>query len=807
MFLNYLKSALRNFLRYKGFALINIASLTIGIVGCLLIGLFVSDELAYDKKISEGDRIYRIYEERKQISNTVFSVPVPPMYGTYLKDVYPEVELVGRMMMLNDEFLVENGDTKSYESKGFFVDTTFLELFNFRFLEGNATNSLQAPDRIVLTKDMALRYFGTTGVVGRTIQIDKENFMIDGVLDELPDHLHLDFSYLMSLSSLGLPPERMKSWTWHQLYTYVKFKPGSDVDRVEGSFRTYIKKEIVPLDEAVGSEFMPLFQPLHDIHLKSADFTYDNAIRGNMTYVKALTIIAIFVLVIACFNFINLATARSFKRSREIGVRKVVGARRKQLIYQFLSETVILSLISVIMGILATVLLVPALNEFTGKSMVFNPFNNPLLGISLLIAGAIIGFIAGLYPAFILSTFKPVRVLKGARVTDKGLSSAWLRKALVVVQFALSVLLIISTMIVYRQTKFFTKTDLGFNKEQVITFQARGALEEKVETFKNELRQLPGVVSVTSGYGLPGDAYAGETMIIPGENGSIQYPANTFIGDHDYIKTLGMKVIAGRDFSREMGTDEREAFIINETAVRHFGFKTPQEALGKPIHWNEWEPVDSLNPIKKGRVIGVVADFHYKSLHEKVTASVIQLYPQVIYKIAAKLKEDNIQETLKQINKLWVQYSPDYPFDYDFMEKSYGEMYKSEQKLSSLLWIFAFTALAIGCMGLFALTALNAEERTKEIGIRKVLGAGVFQIISLLSRNFLKLIVIAAAISMPVAWFAMHSWLQNFPYRIDIEWWVFLVALIIAIVIALLIITLQTTRVAMMKPVKSIRTE
>lgn len=744
MILNYLKSALRNFLRYKGFALINIASLTIGIVGCLLIGLFVADELAYDKDIPDGDRIYRIYEERKQISNTVFSVPVPPMYGTYLKDVYPEVELVGRMMMLNDEFLVENGDTKSYESKGFFVDTTFLELFNFRFLEGNATNSLQAPDRIVLTKDMALRYFGTTGVVGRTILIDKENFMIDGVLDELPKHLHLDFRYLMSLSSVDLPPERMKAWTWHQLYTYVKFKPGSDVDRVEESFRAYVKKEIIPLDEAVGSEFMPLFQPLHDIHLKSADFTYDNAIRGNLTYVKALTTIAIFVLLIACFNFINLATARSFKRSREIGVRKVVGARRRQLIHQFLSETVLLSVISVILGILVTILLLPALNEFTGKTMVFKPFSNPLFGIALLLGGAVIGFFAGLYPAFILSTFRPVKVLKGARVTDKGLSSAWLRKALVVLQFALSVLLIISTMIVYRQTIYFTTSDLGFEKEQVITFQARGGLDEKVETFKNELKQLPGVVSVTSGYGLPGDAYAGETMIIP---------------------------------------------------------------IGKPIHWAEWIPADTLNPVKKGKVIGVVADFHYKSLHEKVTASVIQLYPQVIFKVAVKLKEDNIQETLKQINVLWNQYSPGYPFDYDFMEESFGLMYKSEQKLSSLLWIFAITALVIGCMGLFALTALNAEERTKEIGIRKVLGAGAFQIISLLSGKFLKLILIAAAISMPVAWFAMERWLQNFPYRIYIEWWVFVLALFIAIAIALLIITLQTSRIAMMKPVRAIRTE
>lgn len=807
MFLNYLKSAVRNFARYKGFALINIASLAIGIIGCLLIGLFVADELAYDKEVIDGDRIYRLYEERKQVSNTVFSVPVPPMYGTYLKDTYPEVESVGRMMMSGDEYLIEAGAAKSYENKGFFVDTTFLELFDFKFLEGNAKTSLQVPDRVVLTKEMARRYFGNSGAAGKTVVIDKTNFTVDGVLDELPEHLHLDFRYLMSLSSVGLPPERLKAWTWHQMFTYVKFKPGADAAKVEESFRAYIKKEIVPLDESEGSEFMPMFQHLHDIHLKSADFTYDYAIRGNLTYVKALTVIALFVLVIACFNFINLATARSFKRSREIGVRKVIGARRKQLVHQFISETVVLSLIAVIIGIIATILILPSLNEFTGKSIVFNPLTHPLQGILILIAGGAIGLMAGLYPAFVLSGFRPVKVLKGARVTDKGLSSAWLRKGLVVLQFALSVLLIISTMIVYRQTIFFTNTDLGFVKEQVITFQARGGLEEKIESFKNELRQLPGVVYATSGYGLPGDAYAGEAMIVPGGNGDVQYPVNSFIGDHDYIKTLGMKLIAGRDFSRDMGTDVREAFIINETAVKHFGFNTPAEALGRPIYWNEWVPVDTLNPLKKGRVIGVVADFHYKSLHEKVTASVIQLYPQVTYKVAAKLKEGNIQETLKQINGLWNEYAPEYPFDYDFMEESFGIMYKSEQKLSTLLWIFAITALVIGCMGLFALAALNAEERTKEIGIRKVLGAGSFQIISLLSRNFMKLVIIAAAIAMPVAWFAMEKWLQNFPYRISIEWWVFVLALLVAVAIALITITLQTTRVAMMKPVKAIRTE
>lgn len=805
MFRNYFKTAIRNLLRYKGFALINIASLTIGILGCLVIGLFVWDERQFDKDIAGADRIYRIYEERKDLNATTYNAPVSPAYAPFLQQQYPEVDTTARMMMLGDKYLMEVGEKRAYEEKGRFVDPSFFAVFPLKFLKGDPKTALMAPESIVLSEELASRYFGQQDPLGKAVFIDKDTFEVKGVLAKLPAHFHLDFNYLMPIEALNLPAQRMGNWSWHQFYTYVKLKEGADIAAVESKFQQHIKKEIFPTLSQEGSSFLPFFQPLEKIHLHSADFVYDNAVRGNITYVKGLTIIALFVLVIACFNFINLATARSLRRAKEIGVRKVVGAARKQLIFQFLMETILLSLFSMILATIATMLIIPLLNEFTGKSISFNPVMNPLLGLTIIITGILIGVLAGIYPAFVLSGFQPMKVLKNMKLVSTGRGS-WLRPALLVVQFSLSVLLIVCTIIVYRQTQYMNNKDLGFQKDQVIYFQIRGNLEEKLETFKNELKQSPDVVSVTSGYGLPGDAYAGDGIIIP-TNGDKEYSANVFIGDHDYPKTLGLKIIAGRDFSRQMSTDETAAFLINETAVKEWGYGTPDKAIGQPMHWKEWAPLDTTKPVKKGKIIGVVKDFHYKSLHEKVTASVIQIYPQVSFTVAAKFNPAHTGNVINHIKGLWNQFVPEYPLDYKFMDETYGKMYMGEKKLSDLLWIFAIMAILVGCMGLFGLAAFSAEQRTKEIGIRKVLGANVFQIIGLLSKSFVILVMISALIAFPLAWWAMNSWLEDFPYRVAISWWIFGIAIIAALVIALVTVGLQSLKVATANPVKSLRTE
>ena len=806
MLKNYLKATLRNLLRYKGFAAINIASLSIGIIACLTIGLFVWDEWQYDKNIPGAQNIYRIYNERRDNSNITHAACVPPAYTKFLQQQYPEIDTTARILMVRDKFLMEFGDKKAYEEKGIFVDGSFLQVFPLRLIKGDPATALAAPKTIVISEALAKKYFGNEDPVDKILRIDKGDVTVKGVFTELPDHFHLAFNYLISLPTAGLPQERMDAWTWNQFYTYVKLKPGANVEQLQQKFQAYVKKEIHPTLRQSGSTFLPFFQQLKDIHLKSSDFIYDNAIRGNETTVKALAIIALFVLVIACFNFINLATARSFRRAKEIGVRKVVGAERKQLIFQFISETVLLSFFSMLIAAIVTSLLIPALNRFTDKAIDFNPFTNPVLCLLLLGGAAIIGILSGIYPALVLSGFQPIKVLKSVNISGNGDGKPWLRQALVVVQFSLSALLIVSTMIVYKQTNYLNDKDLGFNKEQIVYFQIRDSIENNLETFKSELKRSPNIVSVTSGYGLPGDQFAGDGVIVPGANGNTEYSANVFIGDHDYTKTLGLKIITGRDFSRDMSTDVDEAFLINETAAKEFGFGSPEKAIGQRLHWKKWNP-DTLNPVKMGKVIGVVQDFHYKSLHEKVTASVIQIYPGVNFKIAVKLKTADISNTISFINNVWNRFSPGYPLDYNFMDETYGKMYKSEQKLASLLWIFTIMAIVVGCMGLLGLAAFSAEQRTKEIGIRKVLGASVFNIVSLLSKTFLKLVLIASAIAFPLAWWAMNNWLEDFPYRVNIGWSVFGVATVAALAIALLTVSFHAIRAAIVNPVKSLRSE
>jgi putative ABC transport system permease protein len=803
MFKNYFKTAIRNLLHYKGFALINIASLAIGMIGCMAISFFVWDEKKYDQFIPGEENIYRIYDQQNDKNKMSFMAPVPPEFATSLQH-YPEVYRTARILMKGDKFLVELNDKKNYEDKGWYVDSSFFTIFPLKFLLGNPATALTEPSTVVISEDMESRYFGTENPIGKTIKIDKHDYSVCAVLAKLPGNFHLDFRYLMPLSSANVPPQAMESWEWDQFYTYIKLKPGTKAGLLQDKFQAYIKKDIYPTLRQGSSAYLPFFQPLKDIHLHSADFVYDNAVRGNITFVNALSIIALFVLTIACFNFVNLATARSFRRAKEIGIRKVIGAERRQLIVQFISETILLSLFSMILATIATWLIIPFLNQFTGKSISFNPLTNPVLALILIATSIVIGIFAGIYPAIILSGFQPIKVLKNMKLANNS-NTSWLRQGLVLIQFSLSTLLIVSAIMVYRQTHFLNNKDLGFNKEQVLYFQMRGDVDKNLETFKSELKQSPGIIAVTSGYGLPGDQFAGDGISIPTKNGEKDYSANVFIGDFDYVKTLGLKIIAGRDFSKAMSTDIKEAFLINETGVKELGYDKPENAIGQPINWREWVPTDTSQPVKKGKIIGVVQDFHYKSLHEKVALSVIQMYPQVNFKIAVKMLAVNTRSTLDHINNVWNKYSNGYPLDYKFMDETYGIMYKSEEKLESLLWIFTTMAIVVGCMGLFGLAAFSAEQRKKEIGIRKVLGAGIFNIMGLLSKNFILLVLISSFIAFPVAWWAVQKWLQDFPYRVHIEWWIFLLTAVAALFIAMITICFQSIKAAIANPVKSLR--
>jgi len=518
MLQNFLKIAFRNITRHKGFSFINIAGLTLGLTACILIGLFVWDEHQYDKFLPGSDQVYRVYSEYKNSEGTQMMAVTPPMFASTLDKDFPEVEKTARVMMMGEyKTLFEAGKNKLYEQSGYFVDSTFLDVFPLTFKYGSSVKALDDPNSIVISQEMAERFFGSDDPVGKQIVKDKTPYLVKGVFEKDPK-FHLQFNYLISLSAIGLPAQRMQSWGWHQFVTYAKLKKQTDVTALQSKFQAYVKEKSKTADNnAANTSDKPFFQSLKDIHLYSSDFKFDLAQRGNITYVNALTIIAVFILLIACFNFVNLATAKSLQRAKEVGVRKSIGADRKQLIFQFIGETVLLSFISILISVCLAALLLPWLNQFTNKHISIALFADPVVLVLLIILSIAVGIIAGFYPALVLSGFKPVKVLKGSiSINEEPGKIPWLRHGLVVTQFTLSVLLIISAIVVFNQVNYLHNKDLGFNKDQIMFFPMRGDnMFKNVDAFKNELQKVPGVSSVSIGYGFPGGAIAGQQFIGP----------------------------------------------------------------------------------------------------------------------------------------------------------------------------------------------------------------------------------------------------------------------------------------------------
>ncbi|MGV3539173.1 MAG: ABC transporter permease [Rufibacter sp.] len=802
MFKNYIKVAYRNLLRHKSFSFINIAGLALGLTACLLIGLFVYDELQYDKFIPEGERVYRVYY--KSTGSNVATTP--PMFATTLQQEFPEVENTLRILnILQSKNLFEAGDQKFYEMGGILAEPTFFDFFPLAFQYGSADGALNDPGSIVISREMSQRFFGEANPVGKVLQMSKESFQVKGVFENNPK-FHLPINYVLPLAVAKIPEDQMQSWTWYGINNYVKLVKGADGKALETKFQKYVAQNAPPILNEARAPYLPFFQPLHDIHLHAADFEYDMAQKGNITYVNTLCLIGVFILLIACFNFVNLATAKSLQRAREVGVRKTIGASRGQLILQFLGETVLLNFISIIFASALTSLLLPSLNVFTGKSISFNIFQNPFLMVLLFAMTLAVGVLAGFYPALFLSAFKPVKALKGAIVSHgSGYKTPWLRHGLVVVQFSLSVLLIISAVVVNTQVNFLHNKQLGFNKEQIMFFSLRGdKMRENYETFKHELLRLSGVSGVSVGYGFPGDSFGNGPMKVQDGGETREGYATQMMVDYDYLKVLGLDLAAGRFFSRNNPTDQDKAFLINETAAREYGLGTPEQALGKTLLWNTWANPDS---VKEGKVIGVVKDFHFKSLHEKVEPAVLQIYPNAYGKVAVKLKSAEMAKTIQEVKGVWDRFSPDYPIEYVFMDENFAHMYQAEDKLKSLLTIFTSVAIFIACLGLFGLASYAAERRKKEIGIRKILGANVMAIVALLNKEFMKLIVVAAIIAFPLAWYAMQRWLQDFAYRIEIPIWAFLAAGTVAAAIAFVTVSFHAIKAATTNPVRNLRVE
>ncbi|MCB0488282.1 MAG: ABC transporter permease [Cyclobacteriaceae bacterium] len=800
MLINYLKISLRTITKHKLFSIITIVGMSLSLASCLLIGLFVWDELSFDQYHPDGDRTFRIYNVRSGNDGVTTYLPiVPPTFGPTLEKDYAEVESTLRMMNIYGSKLFELKGEKTKESKGVYAENTFFDMLTVNLVQGDAGSALEKPNSVVLSKTLSEKYFGDSNSVGENITLSGNEMLITGVYEDFPVNSHLQINYVISFASIlqEVPKERIESWIWQQFFTYVKFKPGTDVTAFESKLADFVKQYAYPTIEPAGFTYLPHLQNIKNIHLHSSSFEWEIAQRGNAQSVYVLSAAALFILVIASLNFVNLSTARSLKRMKEVGVRKVAGALRTQLIFQFTSESITITLIGLVIAISITQIGLPYLNDFAGKS-ISSPFNLPFI-TAVVIFSLLLGGLAGSYPAWHLSRFRPATVLYNR--SGASAEGNIYRNILVVLQFMFSFFLIIGSLVVLAQNDLLHNKDLGFDKEQLMVMTLSQDKKAEHETVKQEFLKNPSVEQATIGYGLPGDIIAGDGIIEPLTGKSL--PANLFCVDFDYVKTLGMEIVAGRDFSREFTSDGQRAFIINETAAKSYGFGTPEEAIGHPIHWEEWIG-DST---KRGEVVGVVKDFHFKSLREQMSPVVMHIYPQVFYTLTLRVKSDNLTATIAQVKSTYEKLVPEQPFSYKFLDENYDSMYKSEEKLSGLFSLFTGLAIVVACMGLFGLVEFSVNQRIREIGIRKVFGASINSLLLLLTRKYFALILVAFVVIVPVSYYTAQQWLSTFAYRIELSPWIYLEACGLIISITIATVSFQSVKAALTNPATTLRTE
>ena len=800
MLQNYLKIGFRNLLKNKLFSAINISGMAISIGCFLIIALFVYDELQYDKHIENVSSKFRIYNDHYNANGFQRKVAmVPPMIGPTLLAEFPEVKAFSRLMYVNSPVLFERGEVKFSESNGGYADPYFLEMFSLHLLEGDMKTALKEPNMIAINATLKRKFFGDKPALGETMQIENEDFKISAVFEDFPQHAHLQLTYFIAMESLYKQiPERMLLWGWNQFHTYIEVKPGTDANAVESKLQPFAERHAWPVTKEQGTYYIPHLLPVKDVHLHAADQNWDIAVRGNAQTVYILSAAAIFILVIAILNFINLSTARAVARVKEVGVRKVLGAFRTQLIYQFISESVIVSLIALIIGGLAAELVLPALNTFTEKNIPSAVFLNPMMIGSLLIVTMIIGLCAGAYPAFYISGYMPAHILSNKQSGRSG--RAMLRKGLVVLQFILSFFLIIASLIVTDQHRFLRSNDMGFNKDNVVTLTLRGTMTENLETTKHAFENNPGVISSSFQYGLPGEAYAGDSFndVETGKN----IPISMLMVDHDYVKTLGLKIIAGRDFDMNRPSDINDAFILSEEGAKALGFTNPEDALEHRVSWPRWDAPDTL---KQGKIIGIVKDFHLNSLKDKLTPIAMQVYPYGYSTLSLKIKGDNVPETIRQMETTWKQFNTEWPFSYRFLDDNFDKLYKSEEKLAVLFTFFTGFTIFVACLGLFGLVVYSTSQKYKEISIRKVLGAEDLSLVFGLSKTYFVLIAIAFVIAIPFSYYAAKEWLQTFAYHIDLTPFLFIKAALLIMTLSLVTVAIQSLKAARANPVDALK--
>jgi putative ABC transport system permease protein len=805
----FFRIAWRNLLRNKTYSFINIIGLATGLCCFIMISMYVADELSYDRFNKNGDRIYRIHTQiRMGGSELKLAVASDPMGATLKKD-YPQVEEYVRFYNSGSK-LIKKGNEYINENKVIHADSTLFNVFTLPAVYGDTKSALDLPNTVVVTQSGAKKLFGTDNVVGRYIETNENNstlYKITAVIKDMPRNSHFNYDYVFSMGNVNYNFGNYLSQNFH---TYLLLKKGTDYKQFEKVFPEYIDRYVIPQAKQVmqiqsmsefkkaGNALDYMLMPLYDIHLHSS-FDPELGVNGNIQYVYIFSAVAIFILLLACINFVNLATARSIKRAREVGVRKVLGTTQLNLIKQFLAESAFTVILSMIIAIIVAWQLIPVFNQLAAKQMTSSLLFNRNMILLIVLLPLVVSIVAGSYPAFFLSSFNPSNALKGK--VSNGVQKSSLRSGLVVFQFATSIILIVATITVYQQLHYIQNTKIGFNKDQVLVVYGTGVLNNP-ETFKNEIKKLPGVISGTFGGYLPVSASGRSDMTFSKEavlSSSSSFNMQTWGVDYDYINTLGMQIIRGRNFSPAFGTDSN-AIIINETTASLIGASDP---VGKVLY----APFSQQsNEVRAYKIIGVVKNFNYESLREHIGPLCFML-EKSSWATAFRIQPGKAQALVSEIERKWKSRTTGMPFNYRFLDDAFNNMYEAEQRVGRIAIVFAILAVIIACLGLFGLATYIAEQRTKEIGVRKVLGATVNNIIIMLSRDFLKLVIIASLIAFPIAWWAMHKWLQDYTFRITLGWWIFVVSGLLALIIAIFTISFQAVRAALSNPVKSLRTE
>ena len=787
MIKNYLKIAWRNLLHNKTFSLINILGLALGMTCSLLIMLWVQNELHMDKFHQNGKQLYRVMENQFYSGDvSTFDATPGILAENIVKDI-PDIQMASQLLWEEDR-LFTVGNTFDKE-KGRYAQKDFLKMFSFKLAKGDPATALARPDAVVISKKLADKYFKGDNPIGKLIKIEnKDNVIVTGVLEEIPDLSSVKFDFLMSWEQWIKKNDWAKEWGNNGPGCYVLLAPNTSVDKVNAKIKGYIKTK----DKQSNVDLF--LQNYGESYLYS-DWHNGKQNGGRIEYVKIFSIVAIIILLIACINFMNLATARSLRRAREIGVRKVVGAGKRQLIGQFIGESVFVSFIAMLLSLLVVALLLPSFNSLTGKHLAIDFTDSSFLAIILSLT-AITGIVSGSYPALFMSSLRPIVVLKGLLKFKPG--ATYFRKGLVVFQFALSIMLILGMIVIYRQIDYIHNKNLGFAKENLLYMPLEGELQKTFSTFKEVLQKQPGIQSVSSSQSDPlqvGSSTSGVRW--PGKDTTklILFSSNPIT--FDYIKTMGIQLFAGQDFSPDFSLDTMN-YLINEAAARKIGYKDP---VGKELTmWGD-----------KGTIIGLMKDYHHNSLHVPIEPLILRLFKRswgsYWGNVMIRTQQGRTQQAIASMERVFKQFNPGYPFKYYFTDEEIAKNYKAEYTVSKLSKYFAFLAIFISCLGLFGLVMFTTEQRTKEIGIRKVLGASIPGIVQMLSKDFLVLVLIAAIIAFPVAWWAMHNWLLDFAYRVNIGWWVFVAAGVAAVIIALITISFQSIKAAIANPVKSLRSE